>query len=195
VTALSALRRFVAPRPAVERCALCAAPLVDRHPHLAERENGRLACACEGCALLFSSSAARRYRRLRSRLEPLPDFRFPDDAWGGLDFPVNLAFLVKDATGKAKGYYPSPAGPVGVELPAGAWERLAEANPVLAEFEPGTDALLVDRTGAGRGCFRASLDECYRLVGLFRLRWRAGSGGAELNRVLDEFFAGGFGHE
>ena len=53
---------------------------------------------------------------------------------------------------------------------------------------PDVEALLVDRRpGSARG-YRASIDECYRLVGLMRQHWRGFGGGAEAWRAIARFF-------
>ena len=76
--------------------------------------------------------------------------------------------------------YPSPAGATESVVDAGAWETLMAENPVLREFEPDVEGLLVNRVGASRDCFRVGIDQCYRLVGLIRTHWRGLSGGAKV---------------
>ena len=73
-------------------------------------------------------------------------------------------------------------------MPLEAWQALVEDNPVLATFEPDVEALLVNRVGAARECYRVGIDECYKLVGLIRTHWRGLSGGTavweEIGRLL-----------
>jgi hypothetical protein len=51
------------------------------------------------------------------------------------------------------------------------------------------EALLVRRLGAARDYYRLSIDECFRLVGLVRMHWRGISGGAEVWKEIDQYFA------
>src|SRR5437763_14055231 len=92
-SALASLRRYMGPRTAGQsRCELCSAELADDHSHLVELASRRLCCACEPCAILFSSPAAPKYRRVPRRIEYLPGFRLADLQWEGLGLPINLAY-------------------------------------------------------------------------------------------------------
>jgi hypothetical protein len=62
-------------------------------------------------------------------------------------------------------------------------------NPVLKEIEPDTEALLVNRVGDARAYYLVPIDECYKLVGLIRARWRGLSGGTEVWEEIGRFFA------
>jgi hypothetical protein len=187
---LASLRRFVRPRAPQERCDLCGTGLAADHPHLVELASRRLACACDACAVLFTSQAAGRYRRVPRRAQFLPDFRLSDVAWQALELPINLAFFLHNsAAGKIMALYPSPAGATEAAVPAEAWQMLVEDNPVLRDFEPDVEALLVNRVAEARECYRAGLDICYHLVGLLRTHWRGLSGGTEVWGEIGRFFA------
>jgi Family of unknown function (DUF5947) len=191
LTALASLRRLLRPRAVRERCALCSLELADEHDHLLELSSRRLACACEPCAILFSGQGAAKYRRVPRRAECLPDFRLTDLAWAGLDLPINLAFFVHSTpAGRVLALYPSPGGAVEAPVPPEAWQMLAEDNPVLREFEPDVEALLVNRVGEARECYRVGIDRCYQLVGLIRTHWQGFSGGAAVWEEVGRFFAG-----
>jgi hypothetical protein len=71
-----------------------------------------------------------------------------------------------------------------------AWHTLVEDNPVLGEFEPDVEALLVHRIGSAREYYRVPIDECYKLAGLIRLYWHGLSGGLEVWEKVGQFFAG-----
>ena len=75
--------------------------------------------------------------------------------------------------------YPSPAGGNRIASDAGSLARFEEENPVLRDFEPDVEALLVNRVGPRREYYRVPIDECYKLVGLIRTHWRGLSGGAK----------------
>jgi hypothetical protein len=187
--ALASLRRFLKPRPVRERCDLCSAELPDEHTHLLEPATRRLTCACEPCAILFSDPAAGKYRRVPRRSRFLPDFRMTDVAWASLDLPINLAFFVHSTpAGRVLALYPSPGGATEARVPAEAWQMLVEDNPNLHDFEPDVEALLVNRVGEARECYRAGIDQCYRLVGLIRTHWRGVSGGAAMWDEVRKFF-------
>jgi hypothetical protein len=73
------------------------------------------------------------------------------------------------------------------------WEDIERDNPALREIEPEVEALLVNRVGAARGVaaqyYIVPIDECYKLVGLMRLRWHGLSGGTEVWREVTKFFS------
>ena len=146
--ALASIRRFLRPRAVREHCALCSAELAGEHPHLVELASRRLACACDACALLFSGPDTRRYRRVPRHVRALPDFHMTDETWEALQLPIDLAFFL-DSTpaGCVIVLYPSPAGATESVVDAEAWRTLAAENPVLREFEPDVEGLLVNRVG------------------------------------------------
>jgi hypothetical protein len=190
LAALASLRRF-ARRPAPrERCDLCAAEIAAEHAHLLEVAARRLVCACDPCAILFSGQGSGKYHRVPRTLQYLPDFRLDDAAWAALELPINLAFFVSGTpAGRVVARYPSPGGATESLVAPDAWQALVEDNPVLARFEPDVEALLVNRLGEARACYRAGIDECYRLVGLIRTHWKGMSGGPALWDEVGKFFA------
>jgi hypothetical protein len=189
--ALTSLRRFVRPRTARERCEICDAGLADNHAHLVELSSKRLLCACEACAILFSSQSAVRFRRVPRRIRFLADFRMTDEAWEGLQLPINLAFFVQSTpAGRVVAMYPSPAGATESPVSPEAWQALEDDNPLLRDLEPDVEALLINRIRDARECYRVGIDECYKLVGLIRTHWRGLSGGQaawdEIGRFFDD---------
>jgi hypothetical protein len=71
-------------------------------------------------------------------------------------------------------------------LPLSEWADIFMGTAVLLRVQPDVEAILVNR--AGNECFIAPIDECYRLTGLIRMRWRGLSGGAEVLREMHVFF-------
>ncbi len=188
--ALASLRRFARPRAAREQCELCAAPLAPEHAHLVEMASRRLTCACDACAILFTDRAAAKYRRVPRRAEYLPDFQLSDVAWEGLHLPINLAFFLHSTPAeRVVAFYPSPAGATESLVALEAWQSLVEDNPVLHTFEPDVEALLVNRVGTARDCYRVGVDACYKLVGVIRTHWRGLSGGPAVWGEVAGFFA------
>lgn len=188
--ALASLRRFVRPRPVRERCELCGAELATDHAHLVEVASRRLTCACDACATLFTDRPGLKFQRVPRRVQLLPDFRLTDAAWEELRLPINLAFFLHSTVaGGVIALYPSPAGATESLVTLEAWQTLAEDNPVLRELEPDVEALLVNRVGATRECYRVGVDRCYELVGLLRTHWRGLSGGSEVWTEIARFFA------
>jgi hypothetical protein len=119
----------------------------------------------------------------------LEDFRLSDGQWENLSIPIGLAFLFESTrVGAVVAVYPSPAG--GTEsLPMrDAWTALVEHNPVLGTFAPDVEALLVNRMEGAREHFRVPIDECYKLVGLVRSKWRGFTGGLALWGEMGRFF-------
>jgi hypothetical protein len=189
-SALAALRQYVRPRAARERCELCDVGLEHEHAHLLEVANRRLVCACDGCVILFSNRADTKFRRVPRRLHALVDFRMSDESWDALQLPINLAFFAESsAAGRVIAFYPSPAGAVESLMTVAAWQDLVAQNPELKQLEPDVEALLVNRTGTMRAYYRAGIDECFKLIGVIRTQWRGLSGGAAVWDEIDRFFA------
>ena len=185
--ALSALRRFTRARPPVERCELCGAALEPVHPHLLHRESRQVTCSCDACSLLFCAQEGGKYLRIPRRTRQLHDFAFNDLEWEAMMLPIHLAFFLRDASGKIAAMYPSPAGAVASQLGMDSLERKFAELPALQRMEPEVETLLVNRNGDG-SYYIVPIDECYRLVGLIRTRWRGLSGGTELRAGIEEFF-------
>jgi len=187
--AIAALSRFARRPPPTERCELCAAPLAENHQHLLEPATHQIACACDACAILFSTVQNGKYRRVPRRIEHLQNFQMSDERWAGLGVPIALAFFVHDSSAEQMlTIYPSPAGGTHAALPAEAWDELSVDNPVLKHLESDVEALLVNRMGGSRDYFRVPIDECYKLIGIIRTQWRGLSGGVDLWKQVAEFF-------
>ncbi len=124
------------------------------------------------------------------RVRFLGDFRLTDAAWDGLAIPIDLAFFFRSTpAGVVVAQYPSPAGATESRVSSEAWEALAADNPVLHELEPDVEALLVNRVAGAREAYRVGIDECYKLVGLIRTKWRGLSGGREVWDEIRGHFA------
>ena len=190
-----ALQRFVRRNVSEERCELCGTAVAAEHDHLLEPANRRLVCACQACAILFPGQSGQRYKRVPSRICFLPDFRLSDGQWDSLLVPINLAFFFESSAPSGRvAIYPSPAGPIESQLPLETWAQIAAENPALQTMEADVEALLVNRLGAERGFpmnqyYALPIDQCFKLVGLVRTRWRGLSGGNELWSELGGFFA------
>jgi Family of unknown function (DUF5947) len=186
---LANLRRLARkPGPEIERCELCGVELPPEHDHLIEPPTRKLACACGACAILFDGTTAARYRRVPRRIELLTDFQLSDEQWESLHLPINLAFFFHSSpANRVIAIYPSPAGATESLLPLEAWSDLVAANRALADLQPDVEALLVNRVGPIRQYFRAPIDECFKLVGIIRTRWRGLSGGTEVWKEINQF--------
>jgi len=186
---LTALRRFTRVQAPMERCELCGAALDGEHPHLLERASRKVACACPACALLFYGQEGGRFLRVPRRVVRLPDFAFSDAEWEEMALPIGLAFFVRREDGHVAALYPSPAGVIesSVSLERCA-ERLA-SDPILAAMEAEVEALVVNRVGAEHTYLVLPIDECYRMTGLIRTKWRGLSGGPEIWVAVAGFFA------
>ena len=187
--AWSVLRKFARPRAPSERCELCSAALGDVHPHVLEPATRQLRCCCPACSLLFSSQSNGRYRRVAPVLQYLFGFDLDDAAWDSLHLPINLAFFVRtDSSTKVQAFFPSPAGATESLVTLGHWDTLAAKNPVLNDLEPDVEALLVNRLNGRNDVYRVSIDECYKLAGLIRTRWRGLSGGSAVWEEVGRYF-------
>jgi len=182
-----------APAP-VERCELCNAALAAAHGHLIDTTTRKVTCACEPCAILFASDAASKFRRIPRRIRFLPAFQLSDGQWDALMIPISLAFFFHSTPAdRVVALYPSPAGPTESLLALESWDEIVRENPILGEMESDVEALLVNRIGSVRGVAQAEyyvapIDQCFKLVGLIRSRWRGLSGGAEVWEEIGRFF-------
>jgi hypothetical protein len=194
-SSLQALRKFAsAARPKTvveaERCELCSVSLSHQHRHLLEAPSRKILCACDPCALRFQNVIGGRFKLVPRDVRALPNFQISDAEWEALALPINLAFFFySTASAKMTAMYPSPAGATESLLPLTAWETLTANNPDLREMLPDVEALLANRVGDTRMYFIAPIDKCYELVGTIRKHWKGLSGGEEVSREIDEFFA------
>jgi hypothetical protein len=197
-SSFATLRRFAGakrkpvahPAPELEHCELCSVRLASVHRHLLELATRRIVCACDPCALRFENVIAGKFKLIPRDARALPDFRMSDAEWESLSLPINLAFFFYDTPNeKMAAYYPSPAGATESLLPLSAWDALVVANPFLREIQPDVETLLVNRVEGAREYFVAPIDLCFELVGLIRVHWRGFSGGEEVWREINGFFA------
>lgn len=177
-----------APSPALaEACDFCHAPLAELHLHLLEKANRKLVCVCDACAILFSDPR-QKYQRVPRRIKFLHEFRMSPPQWDALMIPIGVAFLFQNSTlNRAMALYPSPAGPVESLLTLHAWDEIVRDNPELRTLQTDVEGLLVYRVGTSREHFIIPIDECFKLIGLIRLRWKGFSGGKEMWQEIGKF--------
>ncbi len=185
------LKRFVRKRAvAAECCDICSVELRPDHDHLIEPATRKLVCACQACAILFSNGTEAKYRRVPRTVRYLSNFQLTDAQWEGLMIPISMAFFFQSsAAGKVIVLYPSPAGATESLLDFQSWQDIVSENPVLQTMQPDTEALLVNRVKAASDHFIVPIDQCYRLVGLIRTKWKGLSGGVEVWEAINSFFA------
>ncbi|MGN6380652.1 MAG: DUF5947 family protein [Gaiellales bacterium] len=175
----------------LERCEMCGEPLAAEHRHLVDLSASRLLCACRACTLLFDRRAAGggHFRLVPDRRLVVSGFRLEDEQWDALRIPVGLAFFFRSTRAERMvALYPGPVGATECLLELGAWAQIEAANPVLGQVEPDVEALLVNRTAAGPGCYVVPVDDCYALVGLMRMHWKGLNGGDRVWDELEAFF-------
>jgi Family of unknown function (DUF5947) len=186
-------RRANAEREAeIERCELCGEALPGSHRHLLDLDSGELLCACRACTVLFDRREAggSHFRLVPDRRLLLEDFALDDVTWARLRIPVDMAFFFHHGgTDRTMAFYPSPMGATESLLELDAWGELVTANPVLETLEPDVEAVLVNRARGARLHFLVPIEDAYRLVGLIRTRWRGLSGGADVWKEIESFFA------
>jgi hypothetical protein len=170
---------------------LCSIDIPDEHGHVVDLDSRSLKCACQACALLFSSDGAvgGRFRGVPRDIYALPDLIVTTSQWEALQIPVGVAFLFHNSdTGTMSAFYPSPAGATESLLPLGAFEELSQGHAALAELQPDVEAFLVRIDRSNSECFIVPIDVCYELVGLLRQNWRGFDGGKEAHERLDDLF-------
>ena len=194
----AALRRFSqAARPAaatpaqvIEQCELCSLRLPPEHRHMLEMATRKIVCACDACTMTFVPVVDGRFKVIPRDARSLSDFQISDADWENLALPISLAFFYFDTPSqKMAALYPSPAGATESLLPLTAWETIVRQNQVLRALQPDVEALLVNRAHDARDYYIAPIDKCFELVGLIRTNWRGFSGGEEVWREIDRFFA------
>jgi hypothetical protein len=125
-------------------------------------------------------------RRTRS----LDDFRVTEHDWVRLGLPIRLAFFaVNGSDGRARAFFPSPAGATESQVDPDDWAELRSRSPHVADLKPDVEALLVNHLGAAREHYLVSIDTCYRLVGTLRRHWRGFGGGAQLWAEIERLMA------
>lgn len=188
---LGVLRQFVRrPQTQGETCELCNNAIGADHQHMLELGKHNVVCSCDACAILFSNQAAARYRRIPRRVRRLTSFVLDDQQWDSLMIPIKLAYFFHNSSaGRVLAYYPSPAGATESLLDLEYWDVIAEQNPLLKKMEHDVEALLVNRVRDVPEYYLAPIDHCYRLVGVIRTHWHGLSGGAEVWKQIDRFFA------
>ena len=150
----------------------------------------QVACSCDPCAFLFQNAVGAKFKLIPRDARALPDFRLSDGEWESLALPIDMAFFFYSTPQqKMTAMYPSPAGPTESLLPLTSWEALIRQNSALREMEPDVETLLVNRAGKRREYYIAPIDKCYELVGTIRMHWRGLSGGDEVWREIENFFA------
>lgn len=187
----SFLRQFTRRRsPATERCELCGLELTPVHQHLLKRESRQVECACDGCVILFCGQPGAHYLRIPRRIRKLSGFHMGDLEWESLMIPINLAFFYRDSTAdKMTAMYPSPAGAIESQLSLESWSGIAADHPALLTMEPDVETFLANRVATPPEYYIVPIDECYRLVGIIRMHWKGLSGGAEVWKKIQQFFA------
>jgi hypothetical protein len=191
-SAFSTLRRLAKPsqQPLLERCELCNLVLPPTHRHLLDLTSRQVACSCDPCALLFQNAVGAKFKLIPRDAQALPDFQMTDAEWENLALPIDLAFFFYSTPQrKMTAMYPSPAGPTESLLTLSSWETLVRQNPALQTMEADVEALLVNRSKDAREYFIAPIDVCFELVGTIRVHWRGLSGGDEVWREIENFFA------
>ena len=194
MNALRSLRALVENRrplaPPEERCHLCGGAVANEHPHVVDRRQRTLACACPACAALCDERQG-RYAVVPGRVMVDPACVIDGATWDALGIPVRLAFLFFNS-GVARwiALYPSPAGAVEAVLEDGA-EALVRATALARVVQPDVEALLVRGSPQHGGLepMLVPIDACYRLVGRVRTHWRGLHGGDRAWQEIDACFA------
>jgi hypothetical protein len=170
---------------------MCAQPVHAEHRHMLDLHARRLLCVCQACAILFDrrESGGRHYRLVPDSCRVVDNFVLPDELWERMAIPVELVFMFRSSLAeRIVAFYPSPAGATESLLDLATWSEIEGANPVLRTLEADVEALLVSRVRGAREHWLVPVDECYRLVGILRTRWRGLSGGQEVWEEVGGFF-------
>ena len=97
-------------------------------------------------------------------------------------------FFFSSRENKFIALYPSPAGATESLLRLESWNNVIQQNPALQQIKPDVEALLVNRIPKEAEYFLVPIDECFKLVGLIRSKWKGFSGGTEVWQEIVKFF-------
>lgn len=196
---IGALSRFARkqepPRLVLEHCELCNTVIPEQHRHLLALPAHTVICSCNACFLLFGrdgseSHKSSKYRVIPTRYLAVTDSQVIDERWDELMIPVGMAYIFYNSeVGRAVAFYPSPAGATESLLNLECWQTFVESNTALRTLQPDVEALLVNRLRGAHEYTIVPIDACYQLVGLIRTLWRGLSGGEEVWKAIDAFFA------
>jgi len=186
--AVLALRQFTRKHVVEERCDLCSASLSERHEHLFDARERRVACACRACTMLFPETGEAAYRRIVSHASRLPHLRLDAEDFEALGIPVRVAFLYPSRVHDCVfAVYPNGGGAAEATLPRAAWEMLVVQHPTLACIELDVEGLFVNAIGEESDVYRLSVDVGHRIVGTLRAQsGRIGALRTEIRRMLRE---------
>ena len=188
-TLVAGLGRLARPEPVEEqeKCEVCGSSIAVDHRHLLELGERRILCSCEPCIAM--RSGLENYCPVGTRFVWLENVEFPNELWAAFQLPIGLAFFFRSTGVNAVvALYPSPAGATESELHFETWTRLADMNPVLRDLEPDAEALIVNRMADTPAFAIAPIDRCYMLVGLVKAAWEGISGGAGMEKAIEDYF-------
>ena len=171
---------------------MCGAAIESAHDHVVDVRARSLLCACHACYLLFTHEGAGggRLRAVPQRYLLVPEITDAREQMDALEIPIGLAFFFRSsATGRITAFYPGPAGATESELRLESWDALTRAVPLLATLADDVEAVLIRRHEGSAEGYIAPIDASYELVGRIRRSWRGFSGGDDVWREIDEFFA------
>lgn len=181
------------PAANAERCDVCGATIEAAHDHVVDLRARALRCACRACYLLFTHEGAGggRLRAVPKRFLRLPHLDAVRESLDALDLPIGLAFFLHNSeSGRITAFYPSPAGATESELELDAWRPFAGAVPALASLACDVEAVLIRKQRDGViEAYIVPIDASYELVGRIRRAWRGLTGGDDVIREVDAFFA------
>jgi Family of unknown function (DUF5947) len=63
-------------------------------------------------------------------------------------------------------------------------------NPEVTSMEPDVEGLLVYRVGTAREHYIIPIDECFKLIGIIRMKWKGLSGGMIVWQEIGKFLDG-----
>ena len=187
--AFGTLRQFVKQREPLEHCDLCSLALPPEHQHLLEPNARKIICSCDACSILFSDKEKSKFKRIPRESKLLLNFHLSDALWDELLIPINMAFFFfSSRENKFIALYPSPAGATESLLRLDSWNNVIQQNPALQQIKSDVEALLVNRIPKEAEYFLVPIDECFKLVGLIRSKWKGLSGGNEVWQDIVKFF-------
>ena len=112
-----------------------------------------------------------------------------NSTWEQMRIPVEIAFFHRNsAAGRVVALYPSPMGATESRLELPMWDELGGPTRCSTTIEEDVEALLINRARGVRRQWIVPIDDCYRLVGVIRTRWRGFTGGKDVWFALERFF-------
>ena len=108
-------------------------------------------------------------------------FRMTDAQWDALMIPIGIAFFSRSSrSNRVWLSIRARRGRWNRCLSLETWDEIEQRKSDIAHDGSDVEGLLVYRVGTAREYYIIPIDECFKLIGIIRLKWKGFSGGMEV---------------